>query len=54
MKQHALRLPDDLAEALDKRTAATGLSRNEQIVRMLRWALAQPVKTTSKTVTEKL
>lgn len=42
MKQVQQRLPDDLAEAIEKRAKAVGLSRNEWINRALRWAVEQP------------
>lgn len=53
MKQHALRLPDDVMDALNARAAETGLSRNEQIVRLLRDGLARPIKTRNRVVKEK-
>lgn len=34
--------PADMATALDERARASGLTRNETVRRMLRWALAQP------------
>ncbi len=45
MKQIALRIPDDLAEQIDKRVDKVGVSRNEWLVRALRWAVEQPVTT---------
>lgn len=45
MKQHALRLPDELAEQIDVRAAKVGLSRNAWITRALEWAIQQPAKT---------
>lgn len=51
-RQHSLRVPPDLMDEIDVRAKSVGLSRNEWIVRAMRWALAQPVRTT--TVTEKL
>jgi predicted HicB family RNase H-like nuclease len=49
MKQHALRLPDDIAEAIDKRAKSVGLSRNAWITKALAWAVDQPIRTTTKT-----
>lgn len=43
MTKHVdLRLPDDLAERIDKRAATVGLSRNAWLVKALEWALAHP------------
>lgn len=52
MKQVQQRMPDDLANAIEERAAQVGLSRNEWINRALRWAVEQPIRTT--TVKEKL
>ena len=40
-----LRVPPDLAEKVDQRVALVGVSRNEWLVRALRWAVEQPVHT---------
>lgn len=48
MKQVQQRLPDDLAEAIEKRAKSVGLSRNEWINRALQWAVEQPVRETVK------
>ena len=48
MKQVQLRLPDELAEAIDKRTEKVGLSRNAWLVKALEWALEQPVRTVKR------
>lgn len=48
MKQVQLRLPDDLAEAIDKRTEKVGLSRNAWLIKALEWALEQPVRTVKR------
>lgn len=43
MKQVALRLPDDLADKIDERVELVGVSRNEWLIRALRWAVEQPI-----------
>lgn len=48
MKQVALRLPDDLAELIDVRVENLGISRNEWLIRALRWAVEQPVTTRTR------
>lgn len=48
MRQHALRIPDELMIRIDERASSVGLSRNEWLVRAIGWALDQPVKTTTK------
>lgn len=48
MKQVQLRLPDDLAERVDARTAAVGLSRNAWLNKVIEWALEQPIRTVKK------
>lgn len=45
MRQHALRLPDDLADTIDTRARLVGLSRNAWIVKALQWASEQPIRT---------
>lgn len=53
MTKHVdLRLSDELLEKVDKRKDQVGISRNEWIIRALRWAVAQPV--TTRTVTEQV
>lgn len=47
-KQHALRIPDELMEAIEERRNKLGLSRNEWIVRALQWAVEQPIRTVRK------
>jgi metal-responsive CopG/Arc/MetJ family transcriptional regulator len=43
-KSVELRLPDDLARDIDKRVAKVGAkSRNDWLVRTLRWAVSQPI-----------
>lgn len=44
MKQHALRMPDELAERVDERAARVGLSRNAWLLKAVEWALEQPTK----------
>lgn len=44
-----IRLPTDLAEAIDQRAKDGDLSRVEIVRRMLRWALAQPQKKSGST-----
>jgi len=46
VKQHALRLPEELADAIDKRAELVGLSRNAWIVKALAWAIEQPIRET--------
>jgi predicted HicB family RNase H-like nuclease len=38
-KQFALRLPDELVEAVDLRASALGISRNQWYENMTRWVL---------------
>jgi metal-responsive CopG/Arc/MetJ family transcriptional regulator len=45
MKQIQVRLPDDLAEQIDSRAEKVERSRNDWIVRALRWAVEQPIRT---------
>lgn len=52
MKQHALRIDDDLMVAVDKRAEMVGLSRNAWIAKAIEWALKQPIKT--ETITQKV
>lgn len=49
MQQWAVRIPDDLAKAIDKRAQSVELSRNAWIAKALQWAVDQPVRTTTKT-----
>jgi len=53
MTKHVdLRLPDELAERIDKRVEKIGVSRNQWLVKALDWAVSQPV--TTRTVEEKI
>ena len=45
-KQHLLRLPDELAAAIDERATKVGLSRNAWLVKALEWAVEQPIRKT--------
>lgn len=44
-KQHALRMPDELAEKVDQRAGKVGLSRNAWLVKAIEWAVEQPQRT---------
>lgn len=47
-KKVLLRVPDELAAAIDERAAKVGLSRNAWLVKALDWAVEQPVTTRTK------
>ena len=52
MRQWQVRVPDELAEEIDKRATSVGLSRNTWLVKAMTWAVEQPIRTT--TVKERL
>lgn len=53
MTKHVdLRLPDDLADRIDKRVEKVGLSRNAWLVKALEWAVSQPI--TTRTTEERI
>lgn len=44
-KQHALRMPDELAAKVDERAGKVGLSRNAWLLKAIEWAVSQPTRT---------
>lgn len=49
-----LRVDPDLAARADERVETAGVSRNEWVNRVLRWALDQPVQTRTTTKVERV
>jgi predicted HicB family RNase H-like nuclease len=49
-----LRIPTSLRAAIDSRADQVGRSRNDWLEAAVRWALAQPIKTTISRTTEKI
>jgi predicted HicB family RNase H-like nuclease len=53
-QQVNLRIPGDLKDRAEQRAGEIGISRNEWMVRALRWALDQPVTDRPTSVKERV